>query len=187
MSEHPEWSLPPCPFLPDARPEMSYRDLRALGSDRGPAFYLTALIYAQCLWCRGLPARAILPLDRAWGAELKPDDPVLREWPPPYPALAWMLKHRPDHGFLGNPVRHFQHLATRVKGPRREVRSWRAWACFHLAEEILPPQQFPRDELQIERDSLTIPTFDIVLAHLAELGWEGEAELIQSGSGRRSF
>jgi len=65
--------IPGCPHLPPSVPEMSYRDLRELGADRGPDFYRVALTYGQCLWQRGLPAQAILQLDRAWGAELRGD------------------------------------------------------------------------------------------------------------------
>ncbi|MBB5352501.1 hypothetical protein HNR46_002747 [Haloferula luteola] len=167
--------IAPCPFLPAARGNLSYRELRAFGERRDAEFYLAALTYAQCLWQRGLPAQAILPLDRAWGAELRGDEPILHLWPAPYAALIWMLENRPQGPFLGNPVRHFQHLATRVRGTRREIRSWRAWACFHLAEKALPSSEFPRDFHQIQRDSLTIPSPAHVRQNLAELGWPGEA------------
>lgn len=73
---------------------MSFRELRALGGRRDADFYLTALRYAQSLWLRGLPAQAILQLDRAWGAGLAADDSVFAEWASPYRALAWMLERR---------------------------------------------------------------------------------------------
>ncbi|GAA5484466.1 hypothetical protein Hsar01_03710 [Haloferula sargassicola] len=156
---------------------MSFHDLRILGKNRDGRFYHTALTYAQVLWRRGLPAQAILQIDRAFGADLAGDAAVLTPLPPPYAALRWMLEHRPDGRFLGNPVRHFQHLATRVKGVRREVRSARAWACLHLAEEILPADEFPRDLHQIQRESITIPDRDEVRRSLEFLGWPGEADL----------
>jgi hypothetical protein len=77
----------------------------------------------------------------------------------PYPALVWFLAHRRDHLFIGNPVRHFQHLATRISGDHAKLRSWRAWACFHLAEILLPCSNFPRDHEQIEKEKLMIPAF----------------------------
>lgn len=155
---------------------MSFRDLRALGKRRDGEFYLATLTYGQCLWRRGLPAQAILQLDRAWGADLRGDEPVLAEWPSPYRALAWMLGRRPGGRFLGNPVRHFQHLATRVRGGRREARSWRAWACFHGAERMLPAAEYPRDERQIEREAITVPTQEEVHAGLDRVGWPGEVD-----------
>lgn len=156
---------------------MSFRELRALGKRRDADFYRTTLTYAQCLWCRGLPAQAILQLDRAWSAELAGDDPVLVEWKPPYEALVWMLERRPEGCFLGNPVRHFQHLATRVGGKHREVRSWRAWAGLHLSERVLPAEDFPRDERQIEGEGVQVPDAGRVEQGLREHGWPGEAEL----------
>lgn len=168
--------IPGCPHLPPSVPEMSYRDLRELGADRGPDFYRAALTYGQCLWQRGLPAQAILQLDRAWGAELRGDEAVLDEWPSPFRALGWILEHRAVGGFFGNPVRHFQHLATRVRGERREPRSWRAWACLHLAEDILPPGGFPRDLEQIAREGIAVPEVEEVARHLGRWGWPGECE-----------
>ncbi len=167
----------PCPSLPPPRPDMSFRELRALGRRRDSRFYETALTYAQCLWCRGLPAQSILQLDRAWGADLAGDDPVLERWPSPYRALAWMLERRPEGRFRGNPVRHCPHLATRVRGERREARSWRAWACFHLSEDILPAGEFPRDQRQIEREGLVIPESEEVAGCLENVGWPREGEV----------
>ncbi|BCX46443.1 hypothetical protein HAHE_03510 [Haloferula helveola] len=157
---------------------MTYRNLRSLGQRRDAEFYVTALRYAQTLWSRGMPAQAILQLNRAWSAELDPEDLVLSEWPPPYRALTWMLERRPAGCFIGNPVRHFQHLATRVRGRDAEIRSWRAWACFRLAEKILPEADFPRDQLQADREELVFPDSDRVLSGLKRLGWEGEAGLL---------
>lgn len=108
------------------------------GSNRGPAFYLTALEYAQYLWQQGRPARAILCFDRAFGAELQDDEAVLTQWPLPYAALAWLLAHTPPGVFLGNPCVHFQHLAARMNAPRRELRRWRAWACWAISRRVLP-------------------------------------------------
>jgi hypothetical protein len=117
---------------------MDWRDLRAHGQERGPAFFCTALEYAQFLWQNGCPGRAILCLDRAFGAQLIQGDPIVARWPLPYAALAWLLTHSPPGVFLGNPRTHFQHLADRMNAPRREVRRWRAWACWIIVRRTLP-------------------------------------------------
>lgn len=49
-----------------------------------------------------------------------------------------------------------------MSGDHAELRSWRAWACFHLAREILPAGEFPPDEKQIELEGLVIPSEDEV-------------------------
>ena len=117
--------------------------LTALGPDRGARFFLTSLTYGQYLWQRGLAARAILCVDRAFGADLPGDAPVLHDWPMPYAALAWMLAHVPAGIFVGNPRVHYQHLADRMHEPRREQRRWRAWACWALTRRVRPA--YPAD------------------------------------------
>ncbi|NQX01306.1 hypothetical protein HQ447_11670 [bacterium] len=131
---------------------------RRHGDDRGRAFYLDALRYAQSLWISGKPAQAILQLNKAWMADVAADDSLYR-------ALVWILQQAAtgDCGYLGNPVRHFQHLASRMSGPRAEIRSWRAWLCFHLAEQTLNPAEYPRDGQQIAREGLWIPSFQRAL------------------------
>ncbi|MEM1082606.1 MAG: hypothetical protein AAGI48_00660 [Verrucomicrobiota bacterium] len=143
---------------------------------RDAEFYQAALTYSQSLWMQGKPAQAVLQLNKAWMAELSGEEEVLRQWPAPYRVLLWMLRHAPTDRFLGNPVRHFQHLATRVRGPGAVVRSWRAWACFHLSEGLLPPEEHPPDHLQIEREGIRIPECDSVIEGLRTHGWKGEVE-----------
>jgi hypothetical protein len=146
---------------------------RRHGQHRGPAFYQDALRYAQSQWISGKPAQAILQIDKAWMAE----DPG--ETAHPYQALVWMLRHAADGsaGYLGNPVRHFQHLASRMSGPRSEIRSWRAWLCLHLAERILP-HGYPRDGRQLAREGLWIPGLPRCLSAIRHLGWDGETRAI---------
>ncbi len=79
-----------------------------------------------------------------------------------------------DRGYLGNPVRHFQHLASRVVGPRAEIRAWRAWVCFHMAEEILGRIAFPRDGIQLVREGLWIPQRSRAVAEVTARGWNAE-------------
>jgi hypothetical protein len=90
----------------------------------------------------------------------------------------WILRQAADgeSGYLGNPVRHFQHLASRMSGPRAEIRSWRAWLCMHLAGQVLPRTGFPRDGCQLAREGLWIPGFQRSLDAVAAAGWTGEAE-----------
>lgn len=146
-----------CPHLPDYDPGKARRH----GADRGAAFYLDALRFAQANWMEGKPAQAILQLNKAFSADLSKDDPVLQNWPLPYAALSWIITRAADgsHGFLGNPVRHFQHLATRMCGPNRETRIDRAWKCFHLSRHLLEGKaDFPLDGRQIAREGIFIPS-----------------------------
>lgn len=175
MDDPPTALLPPCPSLPDADPRLSAVSIRAAGEDRGEHFYRLALACAQALWRRGLPAQAILMLNRAFTAELRGDEAVLREWPPPYAALRWILEHREEAHFLGNPRRHFQHLASRVRGPRLTLRSWRAWACWRIARQFRP--QDPADERQLSEEGLVEPSDAAIRQGLETCGWPGEAVL----------
>ena len=148
--------------------------LTAHGDERDADFYLTALIYAQYLWQRGLAARAILKLDRALLSNLQGDEPVLREWPLPYDAMAWFLRHTPADVFIGNPRVHFQHLAGRMNEPRREQRRWRTWACWALCRVVRP--EFPGDP-QHEVDE---PAFALVTEKLTTHGLPGETGIWQA-------
>ena len=154
---------------------------RQHGAAKSAAFYQDALRYTQSQWMAGKPAQALLQLNKAWMADLAEDDAVIPAFPPPYRALVWILRQAADGGcgFLGNPVRHFQHLASRVSGPRAEVRSWRAWVCFHLAERFLDVGKFPRDGVQLAREGLWIPGFQRTCGEVRARGWNGElAEIL---------
>jgi hypothetical protein len=136
--------LPPCPYLPEPRPGLDWRTLHAFRTaDRGGEFYHACLEYAQALWLRRLPARSMLCLDRAFGADLRGDEPVLVTLPLPYRAVGWILRGTPPDLFLGNPRVHFQHYADRMNEPWRERRSWRAWACWAMTRAIRP--ELPAD------------------------------------------
>lgn len=128
-----------CPYLPVARAGLDWRALHAYRvGERGEAFYLTCLEYAQTLWQRRLAARSLLCLDRAMGADLRGDEPALVAYPMPYRPMAWIVAHAPKEVFLGNPRVHFQHYADRLGAPRREQRRWRAWACWALVRAVRP-------------------------------------------------
>lgn len=148
--------MQPCPFLPDHDPQKPKRH----GLSRGAEFYLDSLRFAQGHWLEGKPAQAILQINKAFSADLIGDEEIFRDWPWPYEALAWIMEIAADgsHGFLGNPVRHFQHLATRMTGPRKEARVTRAWKCFHIARRVLEGKgDFPLDGRQIAREGIHIP------------------------------
>lgn len=149
--------------------------MRELGEDRGEAFFRRALEVAHSLWLQGLPAQAILLLNRAFGADLRGDEAALADFPLPYAAVAWILRSRTEDQFIGNPRRHFQHLATRMVEPRREQRSWRAWACWRLACLIFP--DFPGDDRQLLEEKIVEPEFETIRKQLSLVGIPGEAEL----------
>jgi hypothetical protein len=158
---------------------MDARALTAHGASRDAAFYLTALTYAQYLWQRGLAARAMLAVDRALGADLRGDEPVLAHWPLPYAAQAWFLRHTPPGVFIGNPRVHFQHLADRMNEPRREQRRWRIWACWALCRVVRP--EFDPDPKHL----VTEPSLEQIAEKLALHGLPGEALVWQSAMMKR--
>jgi hypothetical protein len=166
--------LPVCPHLPVPRVGLDWRTLHVHREDvRGAEFYHDCLEYAHSLWQRGLAARAILCLDRAFGADLRGDEAILRKWPWPYAAMRWILENAPSDVFLGNPRVHFQHYADRLKFPRREQRRWRAWACWAMTRDIFP--DLPGDAKHV----VVEPTLAQITAELHRHGAPGEALLWQ--------
>lgn len=161
---------PDCPFLPEPPADLDWRCLSAHGEERGAGFYLSALHYGRHLWRRTLPARALLCLDRAFGADLSPADPVLQAWPLPYDAMAWFLRYTPEGVFVGNPRVHFQHYAGRMNEPRREQRAARAWACWALARSLHP--EWPGDPRHVIEE----PSRERIGALLDAHGHPGERE-----------
>ena len=149
---------------------------------KGAEFYHDALRFAQSQWISGKPAQAILQINKAWMADLTGEEPILKTHPSPYRALVWIMENAASggHGYMGNPVRHFQHLASRMSGPRAEIRSWRAWLCFHLAEKFLNTRDFPRDGEQLAREGLWIPGIQRALHEVAEKGWKDECSAIST-------
>jgi hypothetical protein len=141
------------------------------GAPRGGGFYLDCLRYGHDLWRRRLPARAILCIDRAFGAELSGRESELGPWPLPYAALAWMIGNAPDGLFIGNPRVHFQHYAGRMNEPRREQRRWRAWACWAIVRRVRP--DLPGDP----RHAIREPSVAEIGAALANHGHPGEPAL----------
>lgn len=176
---HTAWINPPCPLLPEENRHYDHTDIEALNHERGPLFYETALHYAQSLWREGFPARSILIINRALSLPLKAGEPILAKWPLPYAALVWIMQNRVEGQFIGNPRRHWQHLATRMVGPDKELRTWRAWACWYLAKTVLPEAEFPADEKQVREEQLVKPTQDQIDAHLLKLSPANDLEVWQ--------
>lgn len=164
--------LPPCPHLPAPREGLDWRALHHFReTDRGAEFYFACLEYGHSLWRRGFAARSLLCLDRAFSADLRGDEPVLRAQPLPYAAMAWLIAHTPRDVFLGNPRVHFQHFADRMNEPRREQRRWRAWACWALARAVRP--DLPNDP----KHAVVEPSLEEIAAALRAHGHVGEADL----------
>lgn len=159
----------PCPLLPSIDRVITAADVHVLGKDRGPTFYELSLQYAQSQWCAGFPAQAMLQVNRALACALPKDEPVMQRWPLPYRVMAWLMMNRRDDQFIGNPRRHFQHLATRMVEPNKDLRTWRAWACWYLAKGLLPEAEFPGDMRQIREEGIVEPTFATIAAKLREL------------------
>jgi hypothetical protein len=150
---------------------MDWRVFEAHSEDRGAGFYHTALEYGHSLWQRGYAARAILCMDRAMGADLRGDEPILALCPIPYAAMAWFLTHTPEGVFIGNPRVHFQHYADRMNEPRRELRQARAWACWALTRRVRP--SLPADP----RHDVIEPTEIEIAKALTTHGLSGETDV----------
>ncbi len=164
--------FPACPHLPQPKGNLDWRSLHVYRSRaRGGGFYLACLEYAQFQWQSGLASRAILCLDRAFGADLDGEEAELRRHPLPYAAMGWILAQTPPDGFVGNPRVHFQHYADRMNEPRREQRRWRAWACWALTRAARP--ELPGDP----RHRVEEPTVAKIDAALRRHGHRAEAEL----------
>lgn len=166
-----------CPWLPQDEGMYDAWHRRRHFPVKDARFYVASLSYAQALWLHGKPAQAILQLNKAWTVELTGDEKELFEFPAPYRALVWLVNQAKggEMGFMGNPLRHFQHLASRVSGPNQELRSWRAWACFWLMVTELEGLGYSRDGEQIVREGLWIPSPERVRNELFKWGWKGEA------------
>lgn len=167
--------IAPIAGLPEPDPNMDWRCLNQFRKqDRCATFYLTCLKYGQHLWLQRLPARAILCLDRAWGADLSGQETILADWPLPYAPLVALLQNAPEGAFLGNPRVHFQHYADRLGEPRKKQRKWRSWACWALTRATLP--KLPNDP----KHEVEEPKLNAIAQELESHGIPGEVELWQA-------
>jgi GNAT superfamily N-acetyltransferase len=76
------------------------------------------------------------------------------------------MHQRPEGRFMGNPRRHYQHLATRMVAPHKDLRTWRAWACWYLAKEVLPETEYPHDAQQVRDERVVKPTRALIAEQL---------------------
>jgi GNAT superfamily N-acetyltransferase len=165
--------MEPCPYLPLPNRRFTHDDIHALGADRGEQFYSTAMGYAQTLWLEGYPAKSLLLVNRALSCVLPhvplnaPGSAESGYRAAPYHAKAWIMHQRPAGRFIGNPHRHYQHLATRMVTPHKELRTWRAWACWYLAKELLPESEYPPDPQQVRDERVVKPTRVLIAEQLA--------------------
>lgn len=165
-----------CPYLPEVEEALSAAKMRDVRGDAyGELFYEQALLCGQSLWRQGFPAQALLMFNRAFTADLDGGEEVLIRWSLPYEAMAWVMMHREEDQFIGNPRRHFQHLATRMVEPHKARRVARAWACWWMACRIYP--DYPADQQQLEQECVVEPSRQVISTMLQEHGIAGEVEL----------
>ncbi len=166
---------PACPHLPDIQFSLPITHTRAHRNECCAAYFQACLELAQSLWRSGFPAQAVLQLDKSFMVRHPKNLPLA------YHAIIWLIKNTPEDQFLGNPVRHFQHLASRMnmKQPNAELRIWRAWICFHLAE-LSFPTSYSRDHEQITCEELTIPSPEVAFRKISELSDQAESEILKT-------
>jgi hypothetical protein len=161
--------LPRCALLPEPQARMSWRDLEAAREVDEPTHYLACLRYARQLWeTDGLPARALLALDRGLFCDVPGGHPFLADHPLPYAVVRWMVTQDVGGAFLGNPRVHYQHLADRVRGPREHRVRWRSWAAWAVVRRARP--DLPCDPRHVVAE----PTDEAIEAGLRSLGIAGE-------------
>ena len=167
MPPSPKFINTACPHLPGIPHPLPITHTKAHRESCSTDYFQACLELAQSLWRSGFPAQAILQLDKSFMADSPKNLPLA--FSHSYQAIIWIIQHSPNDQFLGNPVRHFQHLATRMnmKQPNAELRIWRAWACLHLAEKCSKPH-FPRDQEQIRKEHLSIPSVQQVLDKMSD-------------------
>jgi len=181
----------PCPFLPLPERPLTHEDIHQLGVDRSARFHGAALGYAQTMWLNGYPAKSLLLISRALACRLE-DVSLLAEKAKPYHAVAWLVQNRAEESFIGNPRRHYQHLASRMVEPHRELRRWRAWACWYLMRQLLSETEFPSDTRQIREESTVEPRRGDIVKHLEELSprddlaaWEEALEGVETNASKK--
>ncbi len=163
----------PCPALPTPETVMSWRDLEAAKAIDEPSHYLTCLRYGQQLWMDGLPARALLAVDRGLFCDVPSGHPVLAQHPLPYRVIRWMVTQDIGKTFIGNPRVHYQHLADRVRGERSQRIRWRSWAAWAVVRAARP--DWPADP----RHAVKEPELTEIQEALRACGVAGETDTWQ--------
>lgn len=158
-----------CPYLPPPHEDMSYQDLRQHGTQRGEAFYVSALQYGHFLWLQGHAGRALLAIARGLYSAVLPHDPVLLTWPLPYAAIQWIVRQHDHDDFPGNPLLSFHHQAYRMPAPRQWQRCARAWAVWSMIRQTRP-------SLSCD-PALPLPSDVEIYLLLQQFGHPGEATL----------
>lgn len=144
---------------------MSYRDLQVSPAGHPHQLFTNACTYANDLWMRRLPARAILALCRAIYIDPAGLKPVPEQ---PYKAYVWFLQNHTSGHFIGNPRISFARQATRIP-PVYRLKIARAWALWQLTRHAM------RD-LPADPDFDEEPPSPARLAEtLEESGLKGEA------------
>lgn len=175
-----QWINSTCPHLPTIEAPLPITYTREHRQACDLKYFSACLELAQSLWRTGAPAQAILQIDKSFMASHT--ESLL----PCYLSILWIIKNTPDNQFLGNPVRHFQHLASRMNmsQPNAELRIWRAWACLHLTEKLFPQNGadsvYPRDLEQIEKENLGIPSSEQTLDQITRLSNIQESVLLEN-------
>lgn len=174
MATSLHFTNPPCPHLPQIDAPLPITHTRKHRQACGTDYFLACLELAHSLWRCSSPAQAILQLDKSFMAETQHSHSDV------YKAIIWIIQNAPAKQFLGNPVRHFQHLASRMNmhQPNAELRIWRAWACLHITEKFSTISH-PRDQEQIRKEGLTIPTVEQVLENITSLADPEEIQLLE--------
>ncbi len=161
----------PCPYLPAVSVVLTAGDFKSVRNACERDRVGRALLCAQSLWMQGLPGQALLMLNHAMATRGGVGRSV-------YQAVAWIIsKHRLGE-FMGNPRRHYQHLATRMnETPLKALRVARAWNCWLLTGAICP--DLPNDEEQVAREGLVLPTEGMVLHRSSECLGAHETEAFE--------
>jgi hypothetical protein len=146
---------------------LSWRDLAEFREEGGVKLYLLCLEYGQQLWLDGLPARALLAVDRALYCDVAASAEVLQAYPLPYAAIRWLVS-QPSDAFTGNARVHYQHLADRVRGERADIKKWRAWAAWAVTRQARP--DLPGDPKHIVLE----PSYAEIANGLTHYGVAGE-------------
>ena len=170
---------PPCPSLTELATHLPITHTRPHRNSCSTDYHTACLELAQSLWRCGSPAQAILQLDKSFMA----NDTVSNiPHHSTYSSILWIILHSPEDQFLGNPVRHFQHLASRMNmsQPNAELRIWRAWTCLHITESHTSSEQYPRDTHQLEKENLIIPSIEETISKIQNLASQHEAEAIKA-------